>query len=38
MQNLYIKIKKSVITEKRENSLYNVHDSIGMKLLSRLRL
>ena len=32
------KFKKSIITEKLENSLYNVHDPIGVKLLSRLRL
>ena len=32
------KFKKSIITEKLENSLYNVHDHIGVKLLSRLRL
>ena len=32
------KFKKSVITEKLENALYNVHDPIGVKLLSRLRL
>ena len=32
------KFKKLIITEKLENSLYNVHDPIGMKLLSRLRL
>ena len=32
------KFKKSVITEKLENSLYNVHDPVGVKLLSRLRL
>ena len=41
MQNLYkyiYKFKKSIITEKLENSLYHVHDPIGVKLLSRLRL
>ena len=32
------KFKKSIITEKLENSLYYVHDPIGVKLLSRLRL
>ena len=32
------KFKKSIITEKLENSLYNVHDHIEVKLLSRLRL
>ena len=32
------KFKKSVVTEKLENALYNVHDPIGVKLLSRLRL
>ena len=32
------KFKKSVVTEKLENSLYNVHDPVGVKLLSRLRL
>ena len=32
------KFKKSIITEKLENSLYNVRDPIGVKLLSRLRL
>ena len=32
------KFKKSIITEKLENSLYNVHGAIGVKLLSRLRL
>ena len=26
--------KKSIVTEKLENSLFNVHDSIGVKLLS----
>ena len=30
--------KKSIITEKLENTLYNVHDPIGVKLLWRLRL
>ena len=32
------KFIKSIINEKLENSLYNVHDPIGVKLLSRLRL
>ena len=32
------KFKKSIITEKLENSLYNVNDPIGVKLLTRLRL
>ena len=32
------KFKKSVITQKLENSSYNVHDTIGLKLLSRLKL
>ena len=32
------KFKKSIIAEKLENSLYNVHDPIGVKLLLRVRL
>ena len=32
------KLKKSIKIEKLENSLYNVHDPFGVKLLSRLRL
>ena len=32
------KFKKSIITEKLENSLCNVHDPIEVKLSSRLRL
>ena len=32
------KFKKSIITEKLENSSYNIHDPIGVKLLSRLKL
>ena len=32
------KFKKLIITQKLENSLYNVHDRIGVKLLSHLRL
>ena len=32
------KFKKSIKIEKLENSLYNVHDPLGVKLLSRLRL
>ena len=32
------KFKKSIITEKLENTLYNAHDPIAVKLLSRLRL
>ena len=35
-QSIY-KLKKS-ITIKQENSLYNVHDHVGVKFLSRLRL
>ena len=31
------KFKKSIITVKQENSLYNVHNSVGVKLLSHLR-
>ena len=38
MQNLYINLKKSIKIEKLENSLYNVYDPLGVKLLSRLRL
>ena len=38
MQNLYIKLKKSIKIEKLENILYNVHDPLGVKLLSCLRL
>ena len=38
IQNLYVNLKKSIITEKLENSLYYVHDPIGVKLLSQLRL
>ena len=36
-KSLY-KFKKFLKTEKPENSLYNVHDPVGVKLLSRLRL
>ena len=32
------KFKKSIITKKLENSLYYVHNPIGVKLLSQLRL
>ena len=32
------KFKKSIITEKLENSSHNVHDPVGVKVLSRLRL
>ena len=32
------KFKKSVITQKLENSIYNVHDFIGVKLLTPLRV
>ena len=32
------RFKKSIRTEKLENPLYNVHDPIGVKLLSCLRL
>ena len=31
-------IGKSVVTVKQENSLYNVHDPVGVKFLSGLRL
>ena len=30
--------KNSVFCEKRENSLFSVHDPLGAKLLTRLRL
>ena len=30
--------KNSVLCEKRENSLFSVHDPLGAKLLTRLRL
>ena len=36
-KSLY-KFKKFLKTEKPENSLYNFHDPVGVKLLSRLRL
>ena len=32
------RFKKLIITQKLENSLYNVHESIRVKLLSRFRL
>ena len=32
------KFKKSIVTVKQENPLYNNHDTIGVKLLSHLRL
>ena len=30
--------KKMIITEKRENSLFSIHNPVGVKLLTRLRL
>ena len=33
-----INLKKSIITQKLENSFYKVHDPIGVKLLLHLRL
>ena len=35
---LIYKLKKSIKIEKLENSLYNVYDPFGVKLLSCLRL
>ena len=31
-------LKKSIINEKQENSLFSVYDPLGVKLLTRLRL
>ena len=36
MENLYIQL--SIITIKQENSLHNIHETVGVKLLSYLRL
>ena len=37
-QNLYINLKNQLNLKKLKSSLYNVHDPLGVKLLSRLRL